>query len=75
MPCFGIVAPAKTPASTTMRLIETITAAVNTTEIKSWAATQGLTVSPTCGSAFGAFLKYESAESARVIQESGVKSD
>jgi hypothetical protein len=58
-----------------MRLIETITAAVSATETKSWAATQGLAVSPTCGSAFGAFLKHEFAEFARIIQESGVKPD
>ena len=72
---YGLVTPAKTPKDTVAQLSQWCATAMLAPDLKPRWAGQGLT--PVGGSAadFGAHLKKESADYARVIKEAGIKGE
>jgi tripartite-type tricarboxylate transporter receptor subunit TctC len=70
---FGLVAPAKTPKETMSQLIEMFGAALRAPDVKEKLVLQALYPNPVCGADFGAHLRHQSDEYARVIRELNLK--
>jgi tripartite-type tricarboxylate transporter receptor subunit TctC len=70
---YGLVAPAKTPASELQQLAAWFSTAMKAPEVQPKLAQQGLFPVNACGAPFGAFLQKTSDDYARVISEAGIK--
>jgi tripartite-type tricarboxylate transporter receptor subunit TctC len=71
----GLVAPAKTPQDRISQLASWLTAALQVPEVKPKLAVQGLFPKPMCGAEYGAYLRAQHDEYARVIREAGIKAE
>jgi tripartite-type tricarboxylate transporter receptor subunit TctC len=72
---YGLVAPAKTPPDVLSQLAELAGAAVTAPDMKPKLALQGLHPVGTCGAAFGALLRKQHDDYARVIREANIKAE
>jgi tripartite-type tricarboxylate transporter receptor subunit TctC len=72
---FGVVAPAKTVATTVSLLSEWFTAAMQAPEVGVKLAIQGLRPGGACGAVFGAFLRNQYDEYGRIIHEENLKTE
>jgi tripartite-type tricarboxylate transporter receptor subunit TctC len=72
---FGLFAPARTPKHLVMRLNKEVAAALNTPQVKDTLLGQGAEVAPTSPEEFGAYVKSEAVKWARVVKESGYKTN
>jgi tripartite-type tricarboxylate transporter receptor subunit TctC len=72
---YGTVAPAKTPADALAQLTGWFTAALKASDMKPKLAKQGLIPVGMCGAEFGAYLRKQSDEYARIIREAGIKAE
>jgi tripartite-type tricarboxylate transporter receptor subunit TctC len=72
---YGIVAPAKTPASTVAQLSGWFSTAMQAPEVKPRLAQQGLLPVNKCGDEFGVYLRRQVEEYSRVIRESNIKAE
>lgn len=72
---FGLFAPAKTPRHLIAMLNKEVAAALNTPQVKDILLGQGAEVAPTTPEEFGAYVKAEAVKWARVVKESGYKSN
>lgn len=72
---FGIVAPAKTPGATVAKFADWFTAALQTLEVRSKLALQGLFPVGTCGADFGEFLRQRYNEYGRAIRDANIKAE
>ncbi len=70
---FGLFAPAGTPKSLIARLNKEVADALNTPQVKATLLGQGAEVAPTTPEEFGAYVKSEAVKWARVVKESGYK--
>jgi len=70
---YGLVAPAKTPKDALSQLASWVSAAVTAPEMKPKLAAGGLYPVAICGAEFGAHLRKQYDDYARVIGESGIK--
>jgi tripartite-type tricarboxylate transporter receptor subunit TctC len=72
---FGLFAPARTPKHLVMRLNKEVAAALNTPQVRDTLLGQGAEVAPTSPEEFGAYVKSEAVKWARVVKESGYKTN
>jgi tripartite-type tricarboxylate transporter receptor subunit TctC len=72
---FGLFAPARTPKHLVMRLNKEVAAALNTPQVRDTLLAQGAEVAPTSPEEFGAYVKSEAVKWARVVKESGYKTN
>ncbi len=72
---YGIVAPAKTPASTVTQLSDWFGKAMQAPEVKPRLAQQGLLPVGKCGAEFGDYMRRQVEEYGRVIREAGIKAE
>jgi tripartite-type tricarboxylate transporter receptor subunit TctC len=72
---YGTVAPAKTPADALAQLTGWFTAALKAPDMKPKLAKQGLIPVGMCGAEFGAYLRKQTDEYARIIREAGIKAE
>jgi tripartite-type tricarboxylate transporter receptor subunit TctC len=72
---FGLFAPARTPKHLIMRLNKEVADALNTPQVKDALLVQGAEVAPTSPEEFGAYVKAEAVKWARVVKESGYKTN
>jgi tripartite-type tricarboxylate transporter receptor subunit TctC len=72
---FGVVTPAKTPQETTDQLAAMFTSALAAPDVKGKLVAQGLYPVGQCGASFGAHLKAQREQYARVIREAGIKGE
>jgi tripartite-type tricarboxylate transporter receptor subunit TctC len=72
---YGLVAPAKTPPDKLAQLSKWVTAAADTPEMKQRFAAQGLFPTVRCGAEFGAYIKQQVEEYARVVSEANIKAE
>jgi tripartite-type tricarboxylate transporter receptor subunit TctC len=72
---FGMVAPAKTPASALNQIITSLKLALNVPEIKSKLVLQGLYPIGICGAEFGAYLQRQHQMYARILREGNIKAE
>jgi tripartite-type tricarboxylate transporter receptor subunit TctC len=72
---FGLFAPARTPKNLVMRLNKEVAAALNTPQVRDTLLGQGAEVAPTSPEEFGAYVKSEAVKWARVVKESGYKTN
>ncbi len=70
---YGIVAPSKTPPEALTQLSNWFGAALKAPEVQPRLAQQGLFPVGLCGAPFGAFMRRQVEEYARIIRESGIK--
>jgi tripartite-type tricarboxylate transporter receptor subunit TctC len=70
---FGLVAPAKTPKDAVSQLAGWFTAALRTPEIRSKLLNQSILPVGICGAEFGAFIRRQYDDYARVIRELNIK--
>ena len=70
---FGLFAPARTPKYLIARLNKEVADALNTPQVKDVLLGQGAEVAPTSPEEFGAYVKSEAVKWARVVKESGYK--
>src|SRR5262249_4767033 len=73
--CYGIVAPAKTPANVLARLADWFLAALRAPETQPKLAAQGLFAVGRCGQPFGEFLRAQEADYGRIIRDAGIKAE
>jgi tripartite-type tricarboxylate transporter receptor subunit TctC len=69
---YGLLAPAKTPKSTTIQLAAWLTAAIQTPELKSRLGTLGLFPVGVCGVDFAAYIRNQYDEYGRIIREANI---
>jgi tripartite-type tricarboxylate transporter receptor subunit TctC len=72
---FGLFAPARTPKNLIARLNKEVADALNTQQVKDVLLGQGAEVAPTSPEEFGAYVKSEAVKWARVVKESGYKTN
>jgi tripartite-type tricarboxylate transporter receptor subunit TctC len=72
---FGLFAPARTPKHLITRVNKEVADALNTPQVKDILLGQGAEVAPTSPEEFGAYVKSEAVKWARVVKESGYKSN
>jgi tripartite-type tricarboxylate transporter receptor subunit TctC len=72
---YGTVAPAKTPPEAISQLTKWFTTALKAPDMKPKLAKQGLIPVGTCGAEFGAYLRKQTEEYARIIREAGIKAE
>ena len=72
---FGLFAPARTPKQLIVRLNKEVADALNTQQVKDVLLGQGAEVAPTTPEEFGAYVKSETVKWARVVRESGYKTN
>jgi len=72
---YGVAAPAKTPPDTLAQLSGWFSAALKGAEMKPKLAKQGLFPVGMCGAEFGAYLRKQGDEYARVIREANIKAE
>ena len=72
---YGLLTPAKTPKETVAQLSQWCTAAMLAPDLKPKWAGQGLTPVGASAAEFGAHLRKEAADYARVIKEAGIKGE
>ncbi len=72
---YGIVAPAKTPAATLTQLMGWFGTALAAPDMKPKLAKQGLFPVGTCGAEFGAYMRKQGDEYARIIREANIKGE
>ena len=72
---FGLFAPAGTPKHLIARLNKEVADALNSPQVKATLLGQGAEVAPTSPEEFGAYVKSEAVKWARVVKESGYKSN
>ena len=72
---FGLFAPAGTPKTLIARLNKEVADALNTPQVKATLLGQGAEVAPTSPEEFGAYVKSEAVKWARVVKESGYKTN
>lgn len=72
---YGIVAPANTPQATLAQLAGWFGSAVAAPDIKPRLAKQGLFPVGTCGTEFGAYMRKQGDEYARIIREANIKAE
>jgi tripartite-type tricarboxylate transporter receptor subunit TctC len=72
---FGLFAPARTPKHLVMRLNKEVAAALNTPQVRDTLLAQGAEVAPTSPEEFGAYVKSEAVKWARVVKDSGYKTN
>jgi len=72
---FGLFAPAHTPRHLIVRLNKEVADALNTQQVKDVLLGQGAEVAPTSPEEFGAYVKSEAVKWARVVKESGYKTN
>ena len=72
---FGLFAPAGTPKHLIARLNKEVADALNSPQVKATLLGQGAEVAPTTPEEFGAYVKSEAIKWARVVKESGYKSN
>ncbi len=72
---FGLFAPAGTPKHLIARLNKEVADALNTPQVKATLLGQGAEVAPTSPEEFGAYVKSEAVKWARVVKESGYKTN
>jgi tripartite-type tricarboxylate transporter receptor subunit TctC len=72
---YGVMAPAKTPGELVSQLSGWFAAALQTPEMKSKLALQGLLPVGTCGADFGAYLRNQVEEYSRVVREANIKAE
>jgi tripartite-type tricarboxylate transporter receptor subunit TctC len=72
---FGLFAPARTPKHLITRLNREVADALNTQQVKDVLLGQGAEVAPTTPEEFGAYVKSEAVKWARVVRESGYKTN
>jgi len=72
---FGIVAPAMTPKAAVSKLADWFATALETPEVRSKLALQGVYPVAMCGAEFGDFLRKRYDEYGRAIRESNIKLD
>ncbi len=72
---FGLFAPAGTPKHLIARLNKEVADALNSPQVKATLLGQGAEVAPTTPEEFGAYVKSEAVKWARVVKESGYKSN
>jgi tripartite-type tricarboxylate transporter receptor subunit TctC len=72
---YGIVAPAKTPAAALTQLAGWFSTALAAPDIKPRLAKQGLFPVGTCGAEFGAYMRKQGDEYARIIREANIKAE
>jgi tripartite-type tricarboxylate transporter receptor subunit TctC len=70
---FGIVTPTKTPEETISQLSVMFTSALQAPDVRSKFIAQGLYPIAACGASFGAHLKAQYEQYARVIREANIK--
>ena len=70
---FGLFAPARTPKHLIARVNKEVADALNTQQVKDVLLSQGAEVAPTSPEEFGAYVKSEAVKWARVVKESGYK--
>ncbi len=70
---FGLFAPAGTPKHLIARLNKEVADALNSPQVKATLLGQGAEVAPTSPEEFGAYVKSEAVKWARVVKESGYK--
>ena len=70
---YGLLAPARTPNATILRIAGWFTAALEAREIKEKLVGLGIFPDGTCGAEFGAFLRKQYGDYGRVIRESNIK--
>jgi tripartite-type tricarboxylate transporter receptor subunit TctC len=74
--CYGLVAPARTPAEIITRLNAGIVRALRSADVQARMVTLGAELSPPAGaSEFGAYLVARIEQSRQLIRESGAKPD
>jgi tripartite-type tricarboxylate transporter receptor subunit TctC len=69
----GLVAPAKTPPARISEISNWLTTALAVPSVASKLAAQGIFPKAFCGAEFGAYLRAQHDEYARVIREAGIK--
>jgi tripartite-type tricarboxylate transporter receptor subunit TctC len=72
---YGMVAPAKTPAEALAQLTAAFRGALRAPDMKPKLAQQGLFAVGACGAQFGAYLRTQADEYARIIREAGIKAE
>jgi tripartite-type tricarboxylate transporter receptor subunit TctC len=72
---YGIVAPAATPEERLRQLIGWFTAALKAPETAPKLAQQGLFPVGQCGAEFGAFIRRQTEEYARIVREANIKAN
>jgi tripartite-type tricarboxylate transporter receptor subunit TctC len=70
---FGIVAPAKTPQTTTSQLIDWFSAAVSAPEVKRKLTVQALYPNLKCGAEFATHMRNQFELYSRLISDMGIK--
>ena len=71
----GVLAPAKTPDATAVRLAQLFTAALQAPETRSRLVAQGFFPTGTCGADFGAFIRKQYEEYGRNIRDANIKAE
>jgi tripartite-type tricarboxylate transporter receptor subunit TctC len=72
---FGLVAPAKTPPEAVAQLGDWFTAAMQVPEIKQKLAVLTLYPVGTCGAGFGAHIRKQLEENARIVRQANIKAE
>lgn len=72
---FGMLAPARTPASLVQRLNRDMVEVLRAPATQAWLLSQGAVPSPGTPAEFAAFIKNETAKWKKVIEASGAKAD
>jgi tripartite-type tricarboxylate transporter receptor subunit TctC len=71
----GLVAPSKTPQDRISQIAAWLTAALAVPEVKPKLAVQGIFPKPICGAEYGAHLRKQFDEYARVIRDADIKGE
>lgn len=71
----GLVAPAKTPPDKISQIASWFTAAIDVAGVKPRLAVQGVFAKTVCGAEFGAYLRTQRDEYARLIREANIKAE